>query len=141
MLIDPVASVGGRSSVPPAPAPSPIRYVAPVGTDPLSGVTCHVVVAPGLAEMYCTDHPATEADPEPRLASSMKSFFSVAPLLPPPPYTSLRTTVVDGDAAAGPPAAARASARPTTLTMTSAVRTETLRTKTPPLVAAVCGQP
>src|ERR1041385_8400783 len=132
MLIDPVASVGGRSSVPPLPAASPTRYVAPAGTDALSGVTCQVVVAPGLAEMYCTDHPATDAEPVPWLASSMKSFFNVAPELPPPPYTSLRTTVVDGAAAAGPPAAATAKARAAALTSASAVRAGIRRTKIPP---------
>jgi hypothetical protein len=48
-------------------------------------VTCQVVVAPGLAEMYCTDQPSSAAAPLPAFASSMKSLVRVAPLLPPPP--------------------------------------------------------
>src|SRR5919198_5628950 len=135
MLIVPVASVGGRSSVPPAPAASPMRYVAPVGIDPFSGVTCQVVVAPGLAEMYCTDQPATDAAPAPRLPSSMKSFFSVAPEFPPPPYTSLRTTAVDGVAAAGS-ATVIASARPATVASAPAAEIEDRRTRCPPVEAA-----
>ncbi len=55
MLIEPVASGVGSASVPPAPAASPTRNRPPAGTLPDSGVTCHVVVAPGLAEMYCTE--------------------------------------------------------------------------------------
>ena len=53
--------------------------------DPVSGVTCQVVVAPGLAEMYCTDQPLSATAPLPALVSSMKSLVKVAPLLPPPP--------------------------------------------------------
>src|ERR1700759_4995208 len=85
MLIEPVACVGGRAVVPPRPAASPIRYRPPLATEPVSGVTCQVVVAPGLAERYCTDQPSSAAAPLPALASSMKSLVRVAPLLPPPP--------------------------------------------------------
>ena len=46
----------------------------------LSAVTCHVVPA---ADAYCTLHPARETLAAPGLNSSMKSFFSVAPELPP----------------------------------------------------------
>ena len=38
-----------------------------------------------VAEAYCTDIPETEADVEPALKTSMKSFLYVAPVLPPPP--------------------------------------------------------
>ena len=48
-------------------------------------MTCQVVVAPGLAEMYCTDQPSSVLAADPRLVSSMKSLMYVAPLLPPPP--------------------------------------------------------
>ena len=36
-------------------------------------------------EAYCTDQPARLTADVPRLKTSMKSFFSVAPALPPPP--------------------------------------------------------
>src|SRR5215467_7125433 len=85
MLMEPDAWAGGKAVDPPVPAASPIRYRPPPGTDPVSGVTCQVVVAPGLAEMYCTDQPSTVAEPPPALASSMKSLARSAPLLPPPP--------------------------------------------------------
>ena len=85
MLIEPEACVGGRPVVPPVPAASPIRYRPPPDSEPVSGVTCQVVVAPGLAEMYCTDQPSSATAPLPALASSMKSLVRVAPLLPPPP--------------------------------------------------------
>src|SRR5581483_9057221 len=70
MLIEPEACVGGSPVVPPAPAASPIRYRPPPRIEPVRGVTCQVVVAPGLAEMYCTDQPSTAAAPLPALASS-----------------------------------------------------------------------
>src|SRR5215475_13482192 len=85
MLIEPLAWVGGRPCVPPAPAASPMRYRPSPVSEPDSGVTCQVVVAPGLAEMYCTDQPSRATTPAPALASSMKSFVRVAPLFPPPP--------------------------------------------------------
>jgi hypothetical protein len=37
------------------------------------------------AAAYCTDQPPRLTATAPRLKISMKSFFSVAPLLPPPP--------------------------------------------------------
>ncbi len=43
-------------------------------------------------EAYCTLQPSRLTAVAPLLRSSMKSFFSVAPLLPPPPYTWLITT-------------------------------------------------
>ena len=49
---------------------------------PVSAVTCQVAPA---AEAYCTLHPLTSTGLAPPLYSSMKSFVSVAPLLPPPP--------------------------------------------------------
>ena len=49
---------------------------------PASGVTCQVEP---VAEAYCTDQPARETGAADRLWSSMKSFCSVAPALPPPP--------------------------------------------------------
>jgi len=52
---------------------------------PLSGVTCQVVVAPGEAERYCTDQVDRSTGADPLFRSSMKSFFRVAPELPPPP--------------------------------------------------------
>src|SRR3984957_16140673 len=85
MLIEPVACVAGSPVVPPAPAASPIKYRPPLASEPARGVTCQVVVAPGLAEMYCTDQPSSATDVLPPLASSMKSLVRVAPLLPPPP--------------------------------------------------------
>src|SRR5215470_9740635 len=85
MLIEPESWVGGRAVDPPVPAASPIRYRPPPDTDWVRGVTCQVVVAPGLAEMYCTDQPASETESLPALASSMKSLVRSAPLLPPPP--------------------------------------------------------
>jgi len=45
-------------------------------------VICQVVPA---EDAYCTDQPVTVTAAAPRLKSSMKSFFSVAPELPPPP--------------------------------------------------------
>src|SRR3954469_19254866 len=84
-LIAPVASGAGRAAVAPAPAASPIRYVAPGAMVPDRFVTCHVVAAPGAAEMYWTDHEASDTGAEPLLRNSMKSFLSVAPELPPPP--------------------------------------------------------
>src|SRR4051794_11107696 len=45
------------------PAASPIRKWAFWATLPLSGVICHVVVDPGLAEMYWTDQPVRSAAP------------------------------------------------------------------------------
>ena len=50
---------------------------------PASGVTAHVPVP--VADAYCTDQPERFTGDVPRLNSSMKSFVSVAPLLPPPP--------------------------------------------------------
>src|ERR1700733_11932455 len=83
MLIEPVACVGGRAGVPPGPAASPIRKSPPPPPEPVSAVTCQVVVAPGLAEMYCTDQPFSAAAPLPASASSMKSLVREAPLFPP----------------------------------------------------------
>ena len=48
-----------------------------------------------LALVYWTDQPFTEAVVVPRLNSSTKSWVWVAPLLPPPPYTWLMTTLVE----------------------------------------------
>jgi hypothetical protein len=49
---------------------------------PLSGVACHDVPA---AVAYCTVHPLMSTEVAPALKSSTKSFWNVAPLLPPPP--------------------------------------------------------
>ncbi len=49
----------------------------------MSGVSVHAPVPP--AEAYCTDQPPRLTAAVPRLKTSMKSFLSVAPLLPPPP--------------------------------------------------------
>ena len=81
----PVAWVGGRSTVPPVPATSPMRYRDPAAIDPVRGVTNQFVVPVGAPEMYWTDQPSTATGAPDRLPSSMKSFLSVAPLLPPPP--------------------------------------------------------
>jgi hypothetical protein len=50
-----------------------------------SAVACQFDVAPKVPGPYWTDHPARLTSLLPLLNSSMKSFFSVAPLLPPPP--------------------------------------------------------
>jgi hypothetical protein len=64
----------------------------------VSGVVCHVVPA---ADVYCTDQPVTGIVFALRLNSSMKSLRSVAPELPPPPYTWLMTTSPGGGAGGG----------------------------------------
>ena len=53
-------------------------------------VTCQLEP---VDEAYWTLHPATLTGCAVRLNSSMKSFLIGAPLLPPPPYTWLMTTV------------------------------------------------
>lgn len=83
--IEPVASGAGSSTVPPAPLASATRYRLPASTEPVSGVTCHWLAALALAGRYWTLHPASDTGAEPRLASSTKSWVSVAPELPPPP--------------------------------------------------------
>ncbi len=100
IAIEPEACVRGSGCVPPAALDSPTRYRPCAGIEPDSVVTCQLPVAPD--EWYCTDHPSTLTAASLRFANSMKSFVSVAPLLPPPPYTSLMTSVEDGvaDAAA-----------------------------------------
>src|SRR5689334_21669096 len=77
MLMTPVASGVGRSAVPPAPAASPIRKVAPGAIVPVRFVTCQLVEAPGEAEMYCTDQEPSWTGELLVLRSSMKSFFRV----------------------------------------------------------------
>src|SRR6185312_12878094 len=59
------------------------------GTPVAIGVTVQLLPA---AEAYCTDHPLILTAVDPAFSSSTKSFFHVAPLLPPPPYTWLITT-------------------------------------------------
>jgi hypothetical protein len=49
---------------------------------PVRSVCCHVVA---VALAYRTLQPSTLTVVVPRLNNSMKSFLSVAPLLPPPP--------------------------------------------------------
>ena len=78
----------------PAPAPSWTRYAAPGAMLPVSLVTCQV--AP-VDDAYWTDQPLTSTGELPLLVSSTKSFVYGAPLLPPPPYTSVMTT--SGEAA------------------------------------------
>ena len=48
----------------------------------MSGVLAQVVP---VDEAYWTVHPVTSTVLPPRLYSSIKSFLSVAPVLPPPP--------------------------------------------------------
>ena len=52
------------------------------------------------ADAYWTDQPLRSTGELLLLVSSMKSFVYGAPLLPPPPYTSVMTTV-DEAASAG----------------------------------------
>src|SRR5262249_10928607 len=63
-----------------------------------------------VALAYCTDQPATDAGPVPRLYSSTKSLVYGAPVFPPPPYTWLITmsgeTACAGAAGLMPAAAA-----------------------------------
>ena len=59
---------------------------------PVSFVTCHAVP---VDEAYWTDQPLTSTAAELLFVSSMKSFVYGAPLLPPPPYTSVMTTSAD----------------------------------------------
>src|SRR4051812_4563892 len=89
-----------------------------------------------VLDAYCTDHPARLTGALPRLYNSMKSFFSVAPELPPPPYTWLMTTSVD-TAVSGPTAhamtlmirAVNATVdRPRTSRVSAEIRMELLRT-------------
>ena len=54
----------------------------------MSGVLAQVEP---VVDAYCTVHPVTSTGLPPRLYSSMKSFLSVAPVLPAPPYTWLMT--------------------------------------------------
>ena len=99
MLIAPVASGVGSAPAPVlVPPSSSTRKCLPAGAVPDSGVTCQVVVAPGLAEMYCTDQPVRLASEPPAFCNSTKSLASGAPELPPPPYASLINSVVDGAA-------------------------------------------
>src|SRR3954468_12661843 len=60
---------------------------------PWSDVTCQLEP---VALPYCTDQPSSDTGLLVVLNNSMKSFFSGAPLLPPPPYTWLMTTAASG---------------------------------------------
>lgn len=66
----------------------------------MRGVTCQREPADGEAGRYWTLYPSSGYAVVERLASSTKSFVSVAPELPPPPYASEITTLVDGVAKA-----------------------------------------
>src|SRR3954447_4352369 len=88
--------------------------------------------------MYCTDQVETSWLEPPRFCNSMKSFFSVAPLLPPPPYTSFSTTPVE--AAAAGAAATRAPSRAVPAAVAARIG-RYLRTRDPPSSALCCGRP
>src|SRR5438309_9427088 len=64
------------------------------------------------AKAYWTDHPAKLMVAVVGLNNSMKSFFQVAPVLPPPPYTWLMTRLVPPglEGAASPPVAEEGAA-------------------------------
>src|SRR5258708_31013347 len=64
------------------------------------------------ADAYWTDHPARLAGEALRLKSSMKSFLYLEPLLPPPPYTWLITTLPEPSADSPPPVDSPRSAEP-----------------------------
>ncbi len=111
MAMVPVASAVGRATVPPVPAAWATRYRPPGAIDPVRAETCHCDPAEGLPGRYWTLRPPTSKGAEPALASSTKSRVSVAPELPPPPYTSEMTAVADGAAwAAGRAVTASAAA-------------------------------
>src|SRR5436309_5040970 len=73
-----------------------------------------------LAEAYCTDQPDSDTVAVPWLYSSMKSLRYCAPVLPPPPYTSL--IVTSAETAPAVPGASASSA-PVTATVLETART------------------
>ena len=81
-LVDPVVSADG-SVAPIVPPASLTRKCWPGAIEPASAVAAKLPVPLALA--YCTDQPLSETVLAPRLNSSMKSFWYVAPALPPPP--------------------------------------------------------
>jgi hypothetical protein len=120
IAVVPVASVVGSSTVPPVPFAWPTRNRPPAAIEPASGVVCHVLAALALAGRYCTLQPSTTTAAAPLFASSTKSWVSVAPELPPPPYTSAMSAsglgaafAVTGSATASVTAVAAVTASPT----------------------------
>ena len=78
----------GTGVVPPVPAASTTTNAAPGWMTPVSGVVRSRRTHP-VAEAYWTDQPVRSTGALVGLTSSMKSLVYVAPLFPPPPYTSL----------------------------------------------------
>src|SRR5438105_394457 len=92
MAMLPIASGLARSTVPPAPGASRIRKYWP-GCSVNAGRSVNEPLLPRFPVVlaYWTDMPPSGIGALPRLKTSMKSFLSCAPALPPPPYTWLIT--------------------------------------------------
>src|SRR5699024_2604580 len=108
MLMDPTWSASGRGSADPLPAANCTRKCAPGATSPSSAM---FPPDPPPDDLYSSRRPASGMLSLVGLNSSTKSFDSEAPLLPPPPYTSLMTRPDPSGAAT---AVVGAAARPAT---------------------------
>ena len=111
MVSVPVASGVGRAPEGVAPAASATRYFPWAGMLPDKVVTADVVP---VAARYCTLRPVSGIAAPVVFWSSMKSLVYGAPVLPPPPYTSLMTSpVLLAEAGATRARGAATSASPT----------------------------